>query len=584
MAGVGSVQNALTRARNALAARKFRDAERTAETLLLSRLPKDARASALLIAADAAYGTRSYRQAARRYRELLSQEDPGPEAPRAAMALGWSELRDGERDLARASWIATAERFPADPRAPLALLLAADVAKQAGDTEAAGGLLGRVIEHYPSTVHAGTARLNRSILSLRGQREDEAVRDLDEVIRSYGSAAIDHRRKTMNALAVPGAEAALPLPAGAEMTTVPSDKPIERFAASVLQAGEAENAPYMLHGLALLAAANGGWSDVVVADLVHQLVDRSPSYPFAPALLARVAASAASSGHWPTARRAYEELLTRYPTSAVSTTARVDYAEALLRVGAKGDARAQLRQVVASGREDRPRVLLLLAELEEALGAPDRARPLLQRIVAASDGEAAGEAAYRIGRILSAEGRHAAAIEWYLTAAYVVEGSRSGRQALLDAGRSLVSLDRTREALLLYRKIMPKPFARAPRDGSGVPALFAGVEQLDDRDVRGEAAYRIAEILHGVGDEEAALDMYLTAANLTAETPAAGRPLVGAIRSLVTMGDRPAADAMYRRLLDSTDTDPALLAEARATLQGGAAQDGAAALPRGVRD
>jgi tetratricopeptide (TPR) repeat protein len=261
-------------------------------------------------------------------------------------------------------------------------------------------------------------------------------------------------------------------------------------------------------------------------------------------------------------------LLGRYPTSEPSNAARVEFAELLLRFDAKVEARDQLREVVAAGIRT-PRTFLLLAQVEEALGEPRRARPLLQHIVESSDGELASEAAYRLGRLLSADGRHADALEWHMTAAYVAEGSRWARQALLEAGRCLRELQQPKEALIVYRKLVPTASMRRP----------------EDRETTGEAAYRIGEILHEVGDEEAALDMYLSAANLVPDTPTARRALFGAVRSFAMIGDRQSAVAIYRRLMESSGSDAAQLAETRRMLlRRGAAIDGGAALPSSVRD
>ena len=173
----------------------------------------------------------------------------------------------------------------------------------------------------------------------------------------------------------------------------------------------------------------------------------------------------------------------------------------------------------------------------------------------------------------------------YLTAAYLAESSRWGRHALLEAGRSLTALQRTKEALVVYRKLMPKAFVRGANRAVLAAPPSIRVADPEDRVMQAEAAYGIAEILAGVGDQEAALDMYLTAAHLTAGTRAEDRALVGAIRSFVTMGDRASAELIYRRLQDSADRDPAVLAEARKNLgrRGNTAeQGGGSALPRGV--
>ena len=484
----------------ALARGEFHRARRAAEALLYDWAPHDVRVGALLVAGDAAYATRSYRDALVHYREFLSLQASGPQAAHAALQAAWAQLRAGQRDAARLSWLQTADRFPGDPRAALALVLAAELAVQAGDTATAIDTFDRVIAEFPSSAHAGTASLSRSILAFREQRQDEAMRDLAEVIGSHGTSTIYARRRIMESLAVPNGKAARGAPPA--MRTLESDGALARFATAFLQAGEADSAPYVLHGLSLIGAVDGGWSDFTVATLVHRLVDGWPSYPAAPALLGRVVASAASAGQWPIARRAHEALTARYRGSAIASTAGVDIAETLVRAGAGGEARHYLEDALTAGGETEARALLLLARIEEELGnrraalaaydrvlrehpgverpvaslqsharllessgQPDAARSVLQRIVAASDGQVAGEASYRIAEILRAQGDEAAAAEWYLTAAYVAEGSKWERPSLLGAVRSLTALRHMEEALIIYRK------AFAPRDSrQGVSA------------------------------------------------------------------------------------------------------------------
>jgi TolA-binding protein len=601
----------LDRARTALARGDVRQALSRAESLLSVDAPELVRAGALLVAADAAYAMGAYARAGARYGEFLSRHGTGPAAPRAAMALGWAELRGGHRENARRWWTAIADRFPADPRAPLALVLAAEVARQAGDTAGARALLDRVIARYPSTPRAGTARLARFIVAMREHREDEAVRDLDEVILAHGTAVIDDRQRVIEALAVPGAEAQLEAradepsraDAGAGAVEIHRGERLEQFAVRFVEAGERDSAPSVLHGLVLLGVADNGWADVVVAAVVHRLADAFPSYPAAPALLARVATSAAAAGQLPIARRAYEELLARYPGREISATAGVELAGILVRVGAIAEARVHLDRAVAAGGKATPRALLLLAELELArgdlrralaaydrllqdhpgvdrsaesllsharllddFGQAERARPLLHLVVERSDAEVAAEAAYRLARILGAEGQHADAIEWYMTAAYVAEGSSWSRHALLSAGNSLTLLDRNDEALIAYRKLMRLAEPRAPHTTR-------------------EAAYRIAQILRGAGRYEEALDMYLTAAGGGTGSSTEARALVGAVACLVAMGDRASAEATYHRLVRWSATEPELLAQARTALSGNgrAAQDGGSALPGNVR-
>jgi hypothetical protein len=364
---------------------------------------------------------------------------------------------------------------------------------------------------------------------------------------------------------------------------------LERFATAFLQTGDSAGAPYVLHGLVVLGATQRGWTDPVVASLAGRLLDGFPSYPPAPALLARVGAAAVTAGHWPTVRDAYGALVSRAPADGFARSVRVDLAEALLRTGAPAEARRHLANGVAAGERDAPRALLVRAEAAEALGdrraaladydrlltehpavprspqsllaharlleqagQPARARPVLERVVAQSRGDAVPEAAYRLAVMHSEAGQHSAAVDWYLTAAYVEEGSIWVRPALLGAGGSLAALDETREALVIYRTLVP---ARNV------------VVQPQDRTVGGEAAYRAAELVSSEGRHEEALDLYLTSAHLTAGEPAERRALVGAVRCLVALGDRGAAEAIYYRLLESSATEPEHLVSVRQALR-----------------
>jgi hypothetical protein len=142
--------------------------------------------------------------------------------------------------------------------------------------------------------------------------------------------------------------------------------------------------------------------------------------------------------------------------------------------------------------------------------------------------------------VLSADGQHAVAVEWYLTAAYLAERSVWGRQALLGAGRSLTALNETKEALAVYWKLL-----------SG----RAGLESAADREIGGEAAYRAGEILRGADRHADALAMFQTSARLTAGSPAERRALSAALPCAAAIGDRQSAEAIQRRLQQTGASD-----------------------------
>ena len=560
-------------------------------------MPPPVRSAALLLAGQAAYEMRLYGPAADHYRAILSLHEATPEVPSAAFELGWAELRQGNRDAARHTWTRFANTFASDPRAPLAVGLAAEAASGSGDTPSADTLFHRVISHYPSTPHAGMARLSRGILALREGREDEATRELAELVRSTEPDVIDTRARLIEALAIHDARA--DLEARLRQTSAGTNggngggqasEKVEPFMAHLRRARVSDDAPYLAHGLVSVAAAERGWSDVVVDRLTGDLVEQFPSYPPAPVLLSRVAASAAASGQWPTARRAYEKLFARYSGTPVGRAARVEFAEALYRTGATAQARAQSELAIAAGDDVAPRALLLLARIDEAggrhrdaldaydrllrdyprferstqsllahaklledAGQQGRAREVLGRVVREGQGEIAAEAAYRFARTLSAEKQHAAAVEVYMAAAYLMEGSRWSRLALLGAGQSLTALGDTDKAVSVYRKLLPQE-----------DDLARG----RDLETGGEAAFRIAEILHDTREYAGAVNLYLTAASLTKGSAAERRALVGALQSQVARGDRAAAEALYKRLQD-TNAEPEVLANARRALRAG---------------
>ena len=110
----------------------------------------------------------------------------------------------------------------------------------------------------------------------------------------------------------------------------------------------------------------------------------------------------------------------------------------------------------------------------------------------------------------------------------------------------------------MYRNILPStPIGPLPKDGRPARELIA---QVEEPKLVAEAAYHIAEIARAAGRNDEAADMYLTAAYLAPESH--GRALMGAVRSLVAIGDRASADAIFRRLVESSGDESEILAQA----------------------
>jgi tetratricopeptide (TPR) repeat protein len=375
--------------------------------------------------------------------------------------------------------------------------------------------------------------------------------------------------------------------------------PLVRFAAPFLDgAGDPETTPRVLHALLLIAVEDKAWPEVEI--LSNQLVDRFPTYPATPELLVRVASQAASEQQWPIVRRTYGYAIAHSPATDVAPQTRVDFAEALFRTGDAAQARVELTRLaeIAPRSPEMPRALHLLAEVSEtldeprealaaydrlrrdfpraewttrsllpharllqhAIGRQKQARALLEDLVQRTHGDELAESSFRLAQVLAADGEHPRAVDYYMAAAYgPAERARWYRPALLGAGRSLVALKRTAAALAAYRSVLPStPIGPFPRDGRPAPELIA---QVEEPELVAEAAYQIAEITRVSGRDEEAVDMYLTAAYL-APPHIQGRALVGAASSLVALGDRTSAEAIYRRLVESSGAEPEILTQA----------------------
>ena len=597
-----------------MAAGAFSQAQSRMDTVLRGRPSPAIRATALVLAGDAAYAMGAHRLAAERYQEALQSDELPPDAPHATFALGWAELRLGRREDARLTWMRVARQFPADPRASTALVLAAELSAQAGEKVVARKLLDRAVEGYPGTPDADIARLNRSIMAMRDGRSQDATRDLRAVVGAGGPAVPVERRALLGSLtaasAPDGPERQMLLTdryatAQPGLATASASPPreesagtLERFATPFLDgAGDPETTPRMLHALLLVAVEDRAWGEV--DSLAGRLVDRFPDYAPAPELLARTAGAAAAEQQWAIVRTGYGYAIARSRPADLAPKAQVDFAEALFRTGDVPRARVELTRFVDTtpAVPETARALYLLAKVDESLdepgealaaygrlhrGFPDAewtnqsrlpyarllqhaagqekpARALLEEIVKSTAGEERTEASFRLGQVLAASGEHARAVDLYMAAAYgTAERSRWYRAALLGAGRSLVALKRTPAALALYRSILPSPpIGPLPRDGRPAPDLVASVEEPE---LVAEAAYRIAEIARAAGRNKEAVDMYLTAAYLAPESP--GPALMGAVRSLVALGDRDSAQAVFRRLVESSGEEPEILNQA----------------------
>jgi len=482
----------LDQARADLADRNYADALRRAETILQSLLTPSVHRGALLVAGEAAYGTKDYALAARRYGEFLSRNGHDPAAPQIALALGWAQLRLGRTDSAQRTWAQISHVFPADERAPLGLLLSAQAAVQAGDARAARQWFDELVKRYPASPEAGVGRLSRSVLLAKNGREKDAGSDIRELIRTRQLCAGYERHSVVEGLTNGGVDAPLMRVDGRKCQALAvGSPPLQQFAEPFLNgAGDAETTPAVLHTLVRLGTEDRLWTDVQA--LSSDLVTGYPTYPANPTMLTAVAGQAAADRQWSVVRGTYEQLLARYPASPLKTSSRLDFAEALLRTGSPTLAQAQLSQVAATdrSRDQAPRRLYLQGQMYEALNRPhealaaydelrreypraewtaesllprartmdavgqrQQARALLERIVKGAEGDVYSEAAVRLGESLTADGQHALAVRWFLTAAYLNPDSAWGQRAQLGAVRGLVATGDLQTADAIFRRM-----------------------------------------------------------------------------------------------------------------------------------
>ena len=537
-------------------------AQVTAEGLVGDSSPA-VRAAALVVAGEAAYGARAYDRAAGHYERFLADFPNAAEAPSVRLALGWTELRRGRLDGARQIWTRFADEQPKDPRGAGAMLLAAELAAQAGDAATARRLLEQLVRRFPDSEHAPLASLNRAILSIRAGQSQAALRDLQglparaalsahlgRMRLARGIALLDVGRPAdaqvdLRAALADGEETARlglgrialarrawdeatreflaardagspAVAAGAEYglaVVLYNQGKTEEFVklAGPLVAGAKDPAttPYLLEALARLAADDKRWPEA--RTLTLRLADEFPDAEATPRALAYLGGAASRAGEWPVAREAYARLAARDPKHPALAAGELDVSEALLRTGAAPDARRRLEPLAgaAAGDPRLPRGLLLLAQAREATG--DRAGALevyarLRQDYPAAQGSTAAELGQ--ARLLQAEGKWAEA------------------RPLLER-------------------------ALAQRD----PAVAA------------EAAYQLGEGFRAAGMYQDAAELYMTAAYVSAESPWGRKALLGAGQSFAALRQRDAAEIVYRKLAGAKDAEPELVETARKELR-----------------
>jgi tetratricopeptide (TPR) repeat protein len=447
---------------------------------------------ALVLASEMALATGNLRGARQLLDGILARHASAPRAEFARLNRGILMLRSGEAPAAVAllrDWSTRAPFPPLLGRARTALAVALLTAGRAG--EAGAEFLAARREGVGALASLGLATVALTEGKLPdATREFTTARDEGTAtvagVAQYGLAALAFRQGDVAAF-------------GKAATVVLDAAPRGRAA------------PPLLYALTGLAADAKDWTAAL--STAKRLVTDFPDDERTDDALARVGAAAAAERAWPVAYETFALLRQKYPRSPFVDDSRVAFAEAQVETGRADEGRKTLEQFFATSPADaraaRARITLgrareitgdragaLDAYTEAARAVPparwskdtllgyarlltqtrryDEAKGLLDPFVKASPAPVAAEGALALGEALQGQGDHQAAIEYFMTAAYVAPDSTAGRRGLLAAGRAFAALKRPEAATTVYRKLLAQ--ADVPADLAG--AAYRGLAEL----------------------------------------------------------------------------------------------------------
>jgi TolA-binding protein len=432
-----------------------------------------------------------------------------PNAAAALMLAAELAARAGDTAAAQAMLGQVLAKYPQSEHAPAAALNRAVLAIRAGQGKEAVSDLGRLIARGSASPYLGRMRLARGAARLAAGDANDALGDFRAALGQGDDALAHLGLGTVAFVRQRWAEAAREFAEARDSATGPASAAAEyglaavnfnqgkiaefkQFAAGLLaRPSDPHVTPLVLHGMEAAAVEEGRWSEARTLSL--RLVEQFPSHEAGAQALAHLASAAGRGEQWPLAREMYSQLRERYPGNPVGVEGRLDYDEALLRTGAAAEARRDLEAFVNTSPGDArlPRAMLLLAEAQEASGdragaldvygrfARDfpsaketpwallgegrvlqtegkwgEARGFLERALNNGDARVVSQAAYQLGEGLRQAGRHADAVEMYMTAAYAAPESSWARRALVGAGQSFTALKQPDSAAIVYKKAL----------------------------------------------------------------------------------------------------------------------------------
>ncbi|MGH7313324.1 MAG: tetratricopeptide repeat protein, partial [Candidatus Rokuibacteriota bacterium] len=403
--------------------REFAQAAVDLRPLLAAVTSPDVRVAALLLGGEAAYHADDYPEARAVYRRALLEFPNHPQAPAVHLALAWTALRQGQRDAALQEFLGFARNHARDGRAPDALILAAELALDAGSFDQARELLDRIISLYPTHPRTELARLNRALLLVRRGQGEAAQQELKGWVGRGGFTAFAGRawlvlgvshltsgrgaeasqaftrayREGAGALARLGLGTAELLQGRwddatralteARDTGTPDVTSAAEYALAVVAFHRGRTADFKTAALGLVDASP---RDARVPGLLYALVGLAVDAKDWPAALApakrlaaefpkheaaddaceRIGAGAAAAAAWPVAHEAYALLRQRYPQSPFVESSKLTFGEALLELGRASEARRVLEEFVAAAPADprAPRAWIALGRARTAAG------------------------------------------------------------------------------------------------------------------------------------------------------------------------------------------------------------------------
>jgi TolA-binding protein len=417
-------------------------------------------------------------------------------------------------------------RFPAHPQRDVALVNRGILKLRAGRFEEAAAGLKELVTSAPLSPFLGRARLIYGSALFALGRPQEAVQEFMTALQhgegalaylGLGSAALAERqwdeatrnfREARDEGTEPVRQAALYGLAAATFHRGDRQEFIQQATALLQQAPSAPATPRLLYILSALAVEDEAWTRA--RELTLKLVTDHSASEEADDSLSRLGAGAGAAGQWRLAREAWELLLARYPQSPFRDEAGLGLGEALFKLGAVTEARKLLETAVTKIPADPrlPGTLLLLAQSREATGdragaievygrvarefpedngasaarlgqgrllqqegRSEESRRPLEAVLAGNDQAASVEAAYHLGEGFRSRGAHEAAVEAYMSAAYLAPTSLWGRKALYGAAQSFSALKDPGSAAIVYRKLLAQPDVEPELAGEARKAL-----------------------------------------------------------------------------------------------------------------